>query len=145
MAAEPVGDFEMEGLAVEREQATVMGVVVGIGQKVVFGEDIAGVEGAGHSELASGEDQVEVDSLASAVGQDQTDTHPEAGEFANTEVQSKKVQQSETWAAREQVVGYKVSVEALVLRVVPGLDAMGLDSDDVEREARTFDVMDHCH
>ena len=67
------------------------------------------------------------------------------GEIANTSAQNKKAQQSETWAAREQVVGYKVSVEALVLRVVPGLDAMGLDSDDVEREARTFDVMDHCH
>jgi len=88
---------------------------------------------------------VEVDSLALAVGQDQTDTHPEAGEFANTEVQSKKVQQSETWAAREQVVGYKVSVEALVLRVVPDSNAMGLGSGDVGLGARTFDVMDHCH
>jgi len=34
---------------VEREQATVMGVVVEIAQKLVFGEDIAGVEGAGRS------------------------------------------------------------------------------------------------
>ena len=44
-----MGDSEREGLAGERERVTVMGVVVGIGQKVVFGEDAAGVEGAGHS------------------------------------------------------------------------------------------------
>ena len=92
-------------------------------------------------------DQEEAGSLAS-VGdqeQDQAGTYPEAGEIANTSVQSKKVQQSETWAAREQVVGYKVFVGVPVLQVDLDSDAMGLDSDDVEREARTFDVMDHCH
>jgi len=42
-------------------------------------------------------------------------------------------------------VGYKVSVEASVLLVVLDLDAMGQDSDDGERAARTFGVMDHYH
>jgi len=43
-----VGGFEQYDWVAVREQVTVMDVVVGIAQKVVFGEDIAGVEGAVH-------------------------------------------------------------------------------------------------
>lgn len=42
-------------------------------------------------------------------------------------------------------MGYKVFVEASVLPVVLDLNAMGRYSDDVGREARTLDAMDHCH
>jgi hypothetical protein len=50
LAAELVGGSEEFDWVAEREQVTVMGVMVGIAQKVVFGEDIAAVdvEGADH-------------------------------------------------------------------------------------------------
>ena len=142
-----MGGFEGSDWVAVREQVIVMGAVVGIAQKVAFGEDIAAVdvEGAGRSWLAADGDRKEADSLALADDQDQIGTHPEAGGIANISVQNKKVQQSETWAALEQVVGYKVSVEASVLRLDLDSDVMGLGSDDVGRAARTFGVMDHYH
>jgi hypothetical protein len=94
--------------------------------------------------LAADADREEADSLAFAEDQDSFGTHPEAGEIENISVQSKRVRPLETWAARGQVAGYKVSVEVPVLRVVLDLDALGLDSDGAELAARTFAVMDHC-
>ena len=142
MAIGPAEDFEEEDLSVVRELVIV--VVIGIAQKVVFGEEIAGVEHVDRS--WSDEEQEEADgSLILAEAQDLIDTHPEAGEIANISAQSKKVQQLETWAAREQVVGYRVFVEASVLRTGLDLDAMGQDSGGVGRAARTFDVLGHCH
>lgn len=127
-----------------RERVIVTDVVVGIAQKVVFGEEIAGVEHVDRS--WSDEEQEEADgSLILAEAQDLIDTHPEAGEIANISAQSKKVQQLETWAVREQVGGYRVFVEASVLRVVLDSDAMGLDSGDAGRAAKTFDVTGHFH
>ena len=44
-----MGDFEEDDWAAKQEQAIVVEVVVEIAQKVVSGEDIAGVEDAGRS------------------------------------------------------------------------------------------------
>jgi len=141
----PAEDFEEEDLSAVRERVIVTDVVIGIAQKVVFDGEIAGVEHVDRS-WSDGTQEEEADgSLAFAEGQDLTDTHSEAGEIANILAQSKTVQQSETWAAREQVVGYRVFVEASVLRVGLDLDAMGQDSGGVRRAARTFDVLGHCH
>ena len=144
MAVGPAEDFEEEDLSAVRERVIVTDVVIGIAQKVVFDGEIAGVEHVDRS--WSDEDQEEADgSLALAEDQDLIDTHPEAGEIANILAQNKKVQQLGTWAVREQIVGYRVFVEASVLRTGLDLDAMGQDSGGVGRAARTFDVLGHCH